>query len=158
MEEQLIREYLKNSKTKMLQLATSKDNQPWLCNVWFAADEDLNIYWFSSTTRRHSQEVAANSKVAGTICDPQNQDDTPMAIQFQGMAELLTDEADIAKARSVYEGRIFDAEAIDKYMANPDFPHRFYRITVELFVLFDPVHFPDISRREWKPNAQSNEV
>jgi len=50
-----------------MQLATALDNQPWVCSVWFAADKDLNIYWFSSTTRRHSGEVLKNKKVAAAI-------------------------------------------------------------------------------------------
>lgn len=58
-----------------MQLATSLDNQPWVCNVWFAADTKLNIYWFSSITRRHSDEVTKNQKVAGAIVLPQSPED-----------------------------------------------------------------------------------
>ena len=150
--EQLVREYLTGSRTHMLQLATAADNQPWLCNVWFAVDESLNVYWFSANNRRHSLEIAKNPKVAGAVCDPQGPDDTPAAVQFQGIAVELTDNDDILKARSVYEGRVFDAATVDKLIANPEKPHRFYKVTPELFVLFDAVNFPEVSRQEWRPN------
>ena len=95
-----------------MQLATSVDNQPWVCSVWFATDEDLNIYWFSSTTRRHSTEVLKNKKVAGAIVLPHNPDDPPRGLQFQGMAELLEDEITIEKAISVYADRVFSKEML----------------------------------------------
>ncbi len=146
----LIKKYLQEAK--MMQLATAVDNQPWVCNVWFAADENLNIYWFSSTTRRHSQEIKSNPKVAAAIVtqhDPKGE--TGVGIQVEGTAEELNDAGDIAKARKVYEGRIFDAKAIDNLINNSDKPHRFYRLKPELFVLFDPINFPDETRQEWRP-------
>lgn len=33
----IIEDYLKEAK--LMQLATSVDGQPWVCSVWFAADE-----------------------------------------------------------------------------------------------------------------------
>src|SRR3979411_175547 len=107
---QLIEDYLQQAK--LMQLATSIDNQPWICNVWFAADKDLNIYWFSSTTRRHSGEVMKNQKVAAAMALPHTPDDAPRGLQLQGIAELLTDNKDLDKAISVYAGRIFSKEKI----------------------------------------------
>lgn len=146
--EELIRDYLKEAT--MMQLATSVNNQPWVCNVWFASDDDLNIYWFSSTTRRHSGEIKQNAKVAAAFCLPQTPKDAPRGLQVQGTAIELESPEDTAKARSVYEGRVFDAKTIDSLVANPEKPHKFYRITPSLFVLFDAVNFPDESRQEWK--------
>lgn len=147
--EQLIREYLKEAK--MMQLATAEGSQPWACSVWFASDEDLNIYWFSSTTRQHSVEIRKNPKVAATICLPQSPADVPRGLQLKGLAGELNNPKDIAKARSVYEGRIFDAKTVDSLMVHPEKPHRFYRIWPNLIVLFDAVNFPDESRQEWRP-------
>lgn len=143
----LVREYLQNAK--LMQLATSIDDQPWVCNVWFASDNDFNIYWFSSITRRHSKEVVKNSKVAGAIALPQTPEDKPRGLQFQGNAELLTENKDIDKAISVYADRIFSRDQIKKFMESKDRPHRFYCIKPTIFVLFDVVNFPDDSRREW---------
>lgn len=143
----LIKEYLQEAK--MMQLATSVDDQPWVCNVWFATDEEMNIYWFSSLTRRHSDEVIKNPKVAAAIVLPQTPEDPPRGLQVEGTAEVLTREEDISKARSVYEERIFPKDTIDKFIAHTEKPHRFYRITPRKFVLFDVVNFPNNSRQEY---------
>lgn len=132
-----------------MQLATSVDGQPWVCSVWFAADEDLNIYWFSSTARRHSGEVVRNNKVAGAMALPHTPADKPRGLQFEGVAEILTKEEDIDKAISVYKDRIFPLATIQDFIANKN--HRFYRIRPTRFVLFDTVNFPDDSRQEFTP-------
>lgn len=144
---QLIKDYL--IQAKLMQLATAKDNQPWVCSVWFAADENLNIYWFSSTTRRHSGEILKNMKVAAAIVLPHFPTDPPRGLQLQGFAEVLKDKANIDKAISVYRDRIFPIETINELMQNKDKPHKFYRIKPTQFVLFDAVNFGDNWRQEY---------
>lgn len=146
----LIVGYLKEAK--LMQLATAVDNQPWVASVWFAADENLNIYWISSTTRRHSDEVSKNQKVAAGIVLPHTPQDTARGIQLQGIAEPLTNKEEIEKAISLFENRIFTREKIQQFMGSSDFPHRFYKITPTKFVLFDAVNFPDKSRQEYEVN------
>ncbi len=143
----LIKEYLES--TKMMQLATSINNQPWVCNVWFASDDDLNIYWFSSSTRRHSNEIMKNNKVAAAFVFPQTPEDTPRGLQLQGAAAVLDKKDDIEKAISVYKGRIFPKETIVKLMKDKTKPHKFYRIKPTQFVLFDGVNFGDDWRQEY---------
>jgi len=146
----LIADYLEEAK--MLQVATSAGDNPWICSVWFAADDDLNIYFFSSITRRHSKEIAENPKVAGAIVLPQTPQDKPRGIQLEGVAEALESEEDIQKAMSVYVDRIFPEETIDMLTSNKEKPHKFYRIKPSSIVLFDVVNFPEESRQELKLN------
>jgi uncharacterized protein YhbP (UPF0306 family) len=142
---QLIVDYLKEAT--LMQLATSVNAQPWVCNVWFAADEELNIYWLSIKDRRHSKEVLQNNKVAGTVALPIFKPvDKPRCVQFQGVASVLTDQKDIDKAISVYADRIFTREKIKEFFATK--PYAFYKIKPSLFVLFDSVNFPDDPRKE----------
>jgi uncharacterized protein YhbP (UPF0306 family) len=145
----LISHYLKEAK--MMQLATVSDGKPWICNVWFAADKDLNIYWFSSITRRHSLEVAKDPHVAAAICLPQTPADPPRGLQFEGIAEQLTKPGDIAIAMKHYVGRIFNLKQVKMFMTNMDRPHRFYRIKPESFVLFDVKNFPNDARQVYNP-------
>jgi uncharacterized protein YhbP (UPF0306 family) len=140
----LIASYLKDAK--LMQLSTSADNQPWACSVWFASDEDLNLYWFSSTERRHSKEVTKNPKVAGTIALTNKPEDAPRGIQFEGTAKLLTNQKDIDKAISVFENRIFPRQKIDSMTQSKG--HRFYRIKPSVFVLLDPASFPENPKQE----------
>jgi len=143
---QLIVDYM--TEQKLMQLATIGQTGPWVCSVWQAFDEDLNIYFFSATNRQHSMEIEKDNRVAGALAKPHTVSDTPRAVQFSGTAQKLTDPADIAKARSVYEGRIFDAETINKLMENNERPHVFYKITPTKLVLFDVENYPENSRRE----------
>lgn len=85
--EKTIREYL--SQVIHMSLATSKDNKPWVCEVHFSEDADLNLYFRSTTSRRHSQEIAANPHVAGNIVKQFGIGEEPMGIYFEGTAKLL---------------------------------------------------------------------
>ncbi len=145
----LIAEYLKEAK--MMHLATVRNGKPWSCNVWFAADKDMNIYWFSSNNRRHSQDVADDPRVAASIWIPSEPADESRGIQLEGTAKRLTKPADIAKAMSVYVGKIFTLQAVKQFMASREYPHHFYRITPSSVVLFDTKNYPENSRREYKP-------
>jgi len=147
----LIQEYL--AEAKMLHLATVANNQPWVCNVWFASDEAMNLYWFSGIHRRHSAEVQAHPLVSGGITLPQTPQDPPRGLQFQGTAEKLTEDSDVQAAIDLYKDRIFPETKIRQFMASTTNPHDFYRIKPELFVLFDVVNFPENPRQEWRPHA-----
>ena len=144
----IIEDYLK--EVRLMSLATSLDNQPWVCSVWFAADADLNIYYFSATARRHSEEIVKNNKVAGAIVLPQSPKDPPRGLYFQGTAELLHNQDDIDEAISVYADRIFPKKKIKEFMNNKEKQHKFYRIKPTSFVLFDAVNFPNNPRQEFK--------
>lgn len=101
----LIEGYLEEAK--MMHLATVRDGKPWSCNVWFAADKDCNIYWFSSRNRRHSEDVEKDPHVAASIWIPSKPADESRGIQLEGVAERVTKPLEIAKAISVYAGKIF---------------------------------------------------
>lgn len=150
--EALIKDYLE--KQKLMQLATVSDGKPWACSVWQASDDDLNIYFFSAITRRHSIEIEDNSNIAGALALPHTPEDKPRGLQFEGTVTQLTDESDISSARKLYQGRIFDGPTIDGFMSHPDRPHVFYKITPKLFVLFDTVNFPDDPRKEYSPQDE----
>jgi len=85
--EQIVRTYLKD--VIVLSLATSRGNQPWVCEVIFAYDDELNLYFRSLTRRRHSQEIAANPNVAGIIARPFRYGEYPHGVYFEGTAKLL---------------------------------------------------------------------
>ena len=147
---QLIVDYM--TEQKLMQLATVGKDGPWICTVWQAFDDQLNIYFFSATNRLHSQQIEVNTKVAGALAKPHTVTDKPRAVQFSGSATKLTAAEDIKKARLVYEGRIFDSETIDKLMVHPERPHAFYKIVPDKIVLFDVENYPDNSRMEYIPS------
>jgi uncharacterized protein YhbP (UPF0306 family) len=147
---QLIQQYLQ--ETKVMQLATVSEGKPWVCNVWFAADENMNIYWISSVNRRHSKDLASNPHVAGAVCLPQAPEEKQRGLQFEGVAEMLTSQADVQKAMGCYVDRIFSKEKLEGFLNHPERPHKFYRVKPSLFVLLDAANFPGNPRQEYVPN------
>jgi hypothetical protein len=63
--EKVIRDYL--PEVIHMSLATCKDNKPWVCEVHFVYDNDLNLYFVSLPSTRHSSELRANPYVSGNI-------------------------------------------------------------------------------------------
>ena len=132
-----------------MQVATAHDNQPWACTVYFAYDSDWNLYWISTPDRRHSKEIISNDKVAGTIVLSHTPGDKVRGLQFQGIAEEITNPADIRKLYPYYGKRFDYMKALEEIISGKN-PHRLYRIKPTQFVLFDEVNFPDNSRQEYK--------
>src|SRR5581483_8516064 len=145
----LIYKYLKD--VKLMQLATTVNKQPWICSVWFCADKDLNIYFFSSINRRHSKEILKNNKVAAAFALPQTPKDKPRGLQLQGTASEVKNKKEISKATILFTKRIFSLNQIQELMNHRQKPHRFYKITPSQYVLFDALNFPDESRQEFNP-------
>lgn len=144
---QLINEYF--AKTRMLQIATSVDNQPWNCTVYYAFDDSWNIYWISTPDRRHSKEVAINPKVSGVISFSQEPypKDGVQGLQFEGIAELLSGDEE-EKASKLYIEQLDREATLLEDIRSGKNPHKFYKAKPTKFVLFDSVHFPDNSRKE----------
>jgi uncharacterized protein YhbP (UPF0306 family) len=143
----LIATYLEQGT--VMQLATAKDNQPWVCTVYFVADKDMNLYWLSTPSRRHSSEIAENNKIAVTV--PIKLDRPVAGVQAEGEATRVTGHAEIESLMKKY---------VEKYQAGTKFydnfvngknEHVMYRFTPRQFVLFDELNFPDDGRKMWQP-------
>lgn len=133
--EATIRQYL--PQVVHMSLATSSNNKPWVCEVHFAYDDDLNIYFRSLTSRRHSQEIAANPFVAGNIVTQHFLDQPGVrAVYFEGQAKLLGPGEEQSQAYEAYKIRLNRGPEILEEAKNPD-GHQFYKITVDNFYLFD---------------------
>lgn len=143
---QLIQEYL--SKAQMMHIATSHDNHPWAATTYFAADIDMNLYWMSKASRRHSQEISKNSKVARTIVLPHNYGEKVRGIQFEGEARELKGD-DLQAGRNIFSSRYWIVGDTAGLNSDPD-PLLCYQVKPNLIVLFDEVNFPDNPRQELK--------
>lgn len=141
---ELIRQYL--PKGRMMQIATVSGDQPWICTVYFVEDDDLNLYWLSLPTRRHSQEIAAHSKVAVAV--PIKFDKPVTGIQAEGVAEPVTDKQTIADIMRRYVDRYNSGQQFyDLFVAGQN-QHVLYKFTPSKYVLFDEMTFPDDGRKE----------
>lgn len=131
--EAIVREYI--DKSLHMSLATVSSDRPWVCEVHFAYDDDLNVYFRSKASRRHSQEIAANPHVAGNIVRQHSLEEAPHAVYFEGSAEMVTDEAQYPALYEIFKRRQDVTEAIieDAQQAGG---HKFYKITVENWYAF----------------------
>ncbi len=143
----LIIDYLQ--KATLMQVATSINDQPWACSVYFAYDNSLNLYWISKPTRRHSQEIRKNKKVAGTIVLPHTPGDKVRGLQFAGKAKELTNKKEIELAMRYYGQRFKMPAARIKTIVNNKDEHLCYIISPKLFVLFYEVNFQNDPRQEY---------
>ncbi len=131
--EQVVREYI--DKTVHMSLATVKAAKPWVCEVHFAYDEELNLYYRSLKTRRHSQEIADNPYVAGNIIDKYALGDAVVGLYFDGTAELLTTGQSQRKASECLKTRLRITNDILTEARQED-GHQFYKITASSFYIF----------------------
>lgn len=142
----LIEDYLKEAK--LMQVATSLANQPWVASVYFAYDDLLNLYWISRPTRRHSRELKKNEKVAGTVVLPHTHGEKVRGLQFEGVAKELNGQK--AKEAMEHYSKCYpdiSQEKIEAIIEGKD-SHVCYQITPTAFILFDEVNFPDNPRQE----------
>ncbi len=131
--EKIVREYI--DKSPHMSIATVSGDRPWVCEVHFAYDENLNLYFRSQPFRRHSQEIAANPHVAGNIVRQHALDEYPHAIYFEGDTEMVTDEGIFQEIYGYFKQRQNVDESIIENAKKED-GHRFYRITVENWYAF----------------------
>lgn len=147
---ELVSTYLEEAK--LMQVATSKDNKPWVATVWYASDEDLNLYFISRKARRHSLEIKENPAVAGAIVKPhlEGSGEKVAGLQLEGEAELCFGDT-LVEARGLYFAKYPAAEHIPlETFEDPNFTAAFYVIRPKAFILFDEVNFPDNPRQELK--------
>lgn len=132
--EQTIREYIE--QIVHMSLATSIDNKPWVCEVHFACDDELNVYFRSTTDRRHCQEIAQNPFVAGNIVTQHFKNQKVRGVYFEGSAELLGDIDENHPAYKATAARYGKASTIQAVSADNAAP-RYYKISVANWYLFD---------------------
>jgi uncharacterized protein YhbP (UPF0306 family) len=135
---------------QMMQIATCSDTQPWCCTVYFAVDNLHNLYWISLPDARHSQELAQNPHVAGTIVQAQTPKDKVRGVQFQGIAREVSDPNEIRQLIEAYQER-YGNSYLGEDIVNGKNPHHLYQIKPEVFVLYDRANFAEQPRQEWHP-------
>lgn len=147
--EKVIREYL--PEVIHLSLATTVDNSPWICELHYVFDQDLNLYFRSTPSRRHSKEIEKNPKVAGNIIKQHSTEQKPRGIYFEGHGEMLQNVDKSHVAYKLYCERFRTNESILEEAQTKE-GHKFYKITVNKFYLFDSIESKPSQKYEldWK--------
>lgn len=147
--ETIIREYIKD--IIHMSIATAYDNKPWISEVHFAYDGELNLYFISRPSRRHSLEVAENNQIAGNIVKQHTKGEKVRGVYYEGTIEMLNGVTEDHPAFVSYHGR-FDADVAVLAEQQEENGHRWYKITVNKFYLFDEIEMEKAGKHElsWK--------
>lgn len=140
---QQIKDYLQQAN--YMQVATVAGGQPWVCTVHFVEDDDMNLYWLSLPSRRHSLEIASHNKIAVTV--PIKFDLPVVGIQAEGIAEVVQEPARIEIVMKKYVEKYDIGQAFyDNFIAGKN-QHAMYRFNPGKYFLFDEVNYPGEGRK-----------
>jgi uncharacterized protein YhbP (UPF0306 family) len=144
----IITSYLKTSS--MMQLATSQDNKPWVCTVYYVIDETLTMYWISLPSRRHSTEIDSNSSTSIALAITQIPGQDVIGVQGEGISTSVSDPIEIAHAISLYADVYKTGDTWKQDFLAGKNEHIVYRFKPDAFVLFDESNYPQDTRKEWR--------
>jgi uncharacterized protein YhbP (UPF0306 family) len=119
-------------------IATVGDKGVWANPVYFAWDEQYNLYFISQMPSRHMQNIEKNPKVALAIYKTEQKGDV-IGIQIEGEACILQNEAEKVEAHRVYYGRSGSLEQNEFAMHNPKWlfvkisPDQMYYFNSDIF-------------------------
>lgn len=129
-----------------MQLATTSNDKPWVCSVYYVADKQHNIYWLSWPSRRHSQNILAQPNVAATIAV--KYDKPVIGVHVEGEAEKVVYVDKVQEVMNSYTERHNAGHNFYENFKNGSNKHVMYRIKPSKFVLFDEMHFINNPRQE----------
>lgn len=72
----------------LMSLGTVDESGPWVADVIFVHDDDLNLYWISDLDTRHSQAVIDHPLVAASIT-VSDRPGTEFGLQLSGRASRI---------------------------------------------------------------------
>lgn len=78
-------------KNRLMTTATSSDDTPWAATVFFAYDDNLNLYFVSAEDTRKVQNILKNPRVSVTIDREQPGSGKVKGIQLEGQAQEVSD-------------------------------------------------------------------
>ena len=89
-----------------LTIATSTiDGKPWISPLFFAYDENYNLYWISNKDSLHSQLIRKNHRVAIVIFDSSAPEGKGNGVYFDAKAKELQEEFELNKAIEILNNR-----------------------------------------------------
>lgn len=79
-----------------------RETQPQAASLFYASDDDLNLYWISEGKSGHSQNLERASSVAATIHNETWDWREIQGVQINGQARRLVASEEIDHARGLY--------------------------------------------------------
>ena len=136
-------DYLKGKR--LMIIATVSEAGPWICSVYYAIDDQFNLYFISSPTAKHVADLERNNKVAIAVTDTtQKFEMQKRGAQMIGTAEKLVSGSDEYAAAiklwtetvwGYHDNRIFEQPGV-KSMAG-----LLYRVKINHAKYLDEIDF-----------------
>jgi|SRR3989344_2588840 len=115
-------EFFKSNK--LMSLATHS-NKLWISTVYYAIDNNLNIYFISDPKTRHGKDILSNEEIACSIADShQKVKEKKKGVQISGNALLVNGKIEIIKALILWNKanpgfeKIINIESMKKKIIN----------------------------------------
>jgi general stress protein 26 len=129
------------NSTEYCCIATVDENSGvWSNPVYFAWDDNFNLYFISQLPSRHMTNLAKDSRISVSIYKTEQKGDVA-GIQLEGIAQRLTLREDISRAFKVYHGRTGGGHDQEQYINNPTW--HFVQITPKQIYYFDTRFFEE---------------
>jgi uncharacterized protein YhbP (UPF0306 family) len=103
MEKHILKEYIHKLYTEVsvATIASSKGNKPWVANVFFVSDKDLNLYFLTSTKSIHTSNFLINPQVSISIFDNSSNYNLVHGVQIDGIVKSAN-LSEISKGLKLY--------------------------------------------------------
>lgn len=101
----VLRGFLAGQSTLALATAGERDGRPQVVPLFFASDDDFNLYWISSPDSRHSANIADWNDVAVTIFAQTWEWTGIKGVQIEGVATPVTGDDERARALAIYRAK-----------------------------------------------------
>lgn len=81
------------------------DGRPYICPLFYVADDDLQIYWVSSADSLHSLHLGVRDKVSASVYHATSRWQEIRGLQMLGSARPVEDSAVNKQVRNLYAER-----------------------------------------------------
>lgn len=135
----IAREILGASSYVVLATADA-DGVPWASPVWFAMEDDPELYWVSYPGARHSQNISVRPQIAMVVFDSTVAPGSGQGVYMTATAEQLTDRGAIERGIGVFsrESVRDGADELGPDEVTGEARLRLYRASVHEYWILDP--------------------
>jgi uncharacterized protein YhbP (UPF0306 family) len=100
------------AENQYMTVATSTtDGKPWISPVFFAYDDEYNLFWVSNKDALHSRLIRENERVAIVIFNSTAHEGKADGVYFEAVASELSDWEEIRHAMEILDKRV----KVDEY-------------------------------------------
>ncbi len=92
------------AKRRLLSIATVDENSiPWISNVYYSSDDDLNLFFISPEDNNHSRHIAENKNISFSIAWYNEEDlGDRKSVQGKGVCEKVTNIKEMANVLKIH--------------------------------------------------------